>query len=252
MATLLDRTSEALAKRLPEGAKAHASTIILATGAGVGFYTLRKLTRKIYRTNPFKFGNTGALAPDAIKDGISSYDAFFAQSKGKGIEDNQVAGKAKSNTPEFVDKFYRRAGAEAGGRAAAHGGSGPPVSPRPCYVAVGRRLGSHAVHGPPVRRWLPVAGRARGRGRCKSRSPSLPGPASGARPAAAPRLAAWPAWLLGPGGRAGSGGAGRRRRGCPGAPQGHFLPPPPPSGFCAAHLSVATCWSPARRCLEPP
>jgi 24-methylenesterol C-methyltransferase len=103
---LLERASEALAERLPEGAKAHASTIIVVAGASVGFYTLRKLTRKIYRTNPFKFGNTGALAPDAIKDGISSYDAFFAQSKGKGIEDNQVAGKAKSNTPEFVDKFY--------------------------------------------------------------------------------------------------------------------------------------------------
>jgi hypothetical protein len=124
---LLERASEALAERLPEGAKAHASTIIVVAGASVGFYTLRKLTRKIYRTNPFKFGNTGALAPDAIKDGISSYDAFFAQSKGKGIEDNQVAGKAKSNTPEFVDKFYRRAGAcvKGGGRVGAHGGRSP-------------------------------------------------------------------------------------------------------------------------------
>jgi len=211
---LLERASEALAERLPEGAKAHASTIIVVAGASVGFYTLRKLTRKIYRTNPFKFGNTGALAPDAIKDGISSYDAFFAQSKGKGIEDNQVAGKAKSNTPEFVDKFYRRAGAcvKGGGRVGAHGGRSPSEPARLSCAAFGRQPGSRVASALPVRRRRALAGLARWEGRCKFGSPSLPLVTRLGRPTAALHLAARPALSLGPGRWTGPGGAGGRRR----------------------------------------
>jgi len=104
----LDTASAELAKALPDNLKEHSTTIILVAGGGVGLLALRAITRKFYKSNPFKFGRTGALQKDEIGASIDDYNKFFDQKAGQGIQANQVAGKAKSNTPEFVDKFYRR------------------------------------------------------------------------------------------------------------------------------------------------
>jgi len=95
---------------LPAELKAHSTTIVYVAGGSLALLTLRACTRKFYKSNPFKFGRTGALTADEIGRSIEDYEKFFDQKAGQGIQANQVAGKAKSNTPEFVDKFYRRAG----------------------------------------------------------------------------------------------------------------------------------------------
>ena len=93
---------------LPEQLKEHSTTLVYVAGGSVAALTLRAVLRKYYRSNPFKFGRTGALAKDEIGSSIDDYERFFDQKDGRGVQANQVAGKAKSNTPEFVDKFYRR------------------------------------------------------------------------------------------------------------------------------------------------
>ena len=104
--TLVSTASEKLAAVLPAAAKEHSRTIVLVAGGTVTLLALRALGRAFpgYRTNPFAFGRTGALAKDDIDKSNTDYMNFFAQKEGKGID-----GKIKSNTPEFVDKFYRRA-----------------------------------------------------------------------------------------------------------------------------------------------
>jgi len=103
----LDDASTELAKVLPDTLKEHSTTLILVAGGSLGLLTLRAVTRKFYKSNPFKFGRTGALKKDEIGASIDDYNKFFDQKSGQGIQANQVVGKAKSNTPEFVDKFYR-------------------------------------------------------------------------------------------------------------------------------------------------
>lgn len=98
---------------LPEPLKEHSTTIVCVAGGSTAFLLLRAITRKYYRSNPFKFGRTGALEMDEIGRSIDDYEKFFDQKDGRGVQANQVAGKAKSNTPEFVDKFYRCAAAPA-------------------------------------------------------------------------------------------------------------------------------------------
>jgi hypothetical protein len=119
----VEAAAEPLERHLPESLKSHSSTIVLVAGSGVAYLTLRRLTGMFYKSNPFNFGRTGALSADEINKSIVDYEKFFDQKQGAGIKDGQVAGKKKSNTPEFVDKFYRHARG---------GGGGPPA-------AVGRR-----------------------------------------------------------------------------------------------------------------
>ena len=105
---------------LPEQLKEHSTTLVYVAGGSVAALTLRAVLRKYYRSNPFKFGRTGALAKDEIGSSIDDYERFFDQKDGRGVQANQVAGKAKSNTPEFVNKFYRRVWSSHGaGRRAA-------------------------------------------------------------------------------------------------------------------------------------
>jgi hypothetical protein len=105
----VEAAAEPLERHLPESLKAHSSTIVVVAGSGVAYLTLRRLTKTFYKSNPFNFGRTGALSADEINKSIVDYEKFFDQKQGAGIKDGQVAGKKKSNTPEFVDKFYRHA-----------------------------------------------------------------------------------------------------------------------------------------------
>ena len=104
----VDRAISEVEAMLPDSVKEHSAAIVYTVGGTVAFLALRAAARKFYKSNPFKFGRTGALAKDEIGSSIVDYEKFFDQKAGKGIEDGQVAGKSKSNTPEFVDKFYRR------------------------------------------------------------------------------------------------------------------------------------------------
>ena len=130
-AAVMDRVSKAASEAstrleavLPEPLKEHSTTLVYVAGGSVAFLTLRAVVRKYYKSNPFKFGRTGALGKDEIGRSIDDYERFFDQKDGRGVQANQVAGKAKSNTPEFVDKFYRCAGGPHGaGRHAAGGGT---------------------------------------------------------------------------------------------------------------------------------
>ena len=115
----VEAVAEPLERHLPDSLKAHSATVVLVAGGGVAYLTLRRLTSSFYKSNPFNFGRTGALSADEINKSIVDYEKFFDQKQGAGIKDGQVAGKKKSNTPEFVDKFYRHArGASRGATAA--------------------------------------------------------------------------------------------------------------------------------------
>jgi hypothetical protein len=105
---VVDAVAKPLEDVLPEALKEHSATVVLAAGGGLALLTARAVLRNFYKSNPFNFGRTGALSTDEINSSIVNYEKFFDQKDGKGINDGQVAGKAKSNTPEFVDKFYRR------------------------------------------------------------------------------------------------------------------------------------------------
>lgn len=99
VATAADRLKEVL----PESLKQHSRVLVLAAGGVATVSVVRYIGKTWYRTNPFAFGRTGALAKDQIDDSISGYNSFFSQKDGKGIESTK-----KMSTPEFVDKFYRR------------------------------------------------------------------------------------------------------------------------------------------------
>lgn len=99
VATATDRLQEVL----PESLKQHSKVLVLTAGGVVAVSVVRYIGKTWYRTNPFAFGRTGALAKDKIDDSINGYNSFFSQKDGKGIEINK-----KMSTPEFVDKFYRR------------------------------------------------------------------------------------------------------------------------------------------------
>jgi hypothetical protein len=104
---VVDAVAKPLEDVLPEALKEHSATVVLAAGGGLALLTARAVMRNFYKSNPFNFGRTGALSADEINNSIVNYEKFFDQKDGKGINDGQVTGKAKSNTPEFVDKFYR-------------------------------------------------------------------------------------------------------------------------------------------------
>lgn len=121
---------EALESRLPARLKSHAGTVVLVAGGGVGLLALRAVTRHFYKSNPFKFGRTGALKKDEIDSSFTEYEVcprrerpperwrlpglpvprprasvphappapqtFFDQKEGAGIKDGQLAGKAKA------------------------------------------------------------------------------------------------------------------------------------------------------------
>ena len=104
MSSAVDRASAALAGALPAALKEHSRSLVLVGGGIVALSTANVLLKSFYKTNPFAFGRTGALDKDTIDSNIKGYESFFNQKDGKGID-----GKKKMSTPEFVDKFYRRA-----------------------------------------------------------------------------------------------------------------------------------------------
>lgn len=101
---ILAAASDSLKDALPESLKQHSRVLVLTAGGVVAVSVARYIGRSWYRTNPFAFGRTGALKQNEIDDSITGYNSFFSQKDGKGIELNK-----KMSTPEFVDKFYRRA-----------------------------------------------------------------------------------------------------------------------------------------------
>jgi hypothetical protein len=133
----VDVAAERVEAVLPESLKAHSSTVVLVAGGSVALLTLRAVQRKFYKSNPFNFGRTGALKPDEINASIVNYEKFFDQQHGQGIQAGQVAGKAKSNTPEFVDKFYRRAAARGGVASACQRGAREQTAQGLCFSHAG-------------------------------------------------------------------------------------------------------------------
>ena len=104
-AQFVAKAADRLQEVLPDSLKQHSKVIVLTAGGVVAISAVRYIGSTWYRTNPFAFGRTGALAKDKIDDSITGYNSFFSQKDGKGIELTK-----KMSTPEFVDKFYRRGG----------------------------------------------------------------------------------------------------------------------------------------------
>ena len=189
----VEAAAEPLERHLPESLKAHSSTIVVVAGSGVAYLTLRRLTKTFYKSNPFNFGRTGALSADEINKSIVDYEKFFDQKQGAGIKDGQVAGKKKSNTPEFVDKFYRHAPGAAAGRQTRPARAGCQASAVRwrCSSRQRRPGGSHLRRGAAPRCGSRSRARARAarsgrvlRGAAAS-SHGQPAPAAGLLPAAA-------------------------------------------------------------------
>jgi hypothetical protein len=189
----VEAAAEPLERHLPESLKAHSSTIVVVAGSGVAYLTLRRLTKTFYKSNPFNFGRTGALSADEINKSIVDYEKFFDQKQGAGIKDGQVAGKKKSNTPEFVDKFYRHALGAAPGRQLRPARAGCQASAVRwrCTCRQRGRRGSHLRRGAAARCGSRCRGRARGArgGRVLRWAPASThgqlAPAAGLLPAAA-------------------------------------------------------------------
>ena len=185
----VDGVAEPLERLLPESLKSHSKTVVLIAGGSVAYLTLRRLTGSFYKSNPFNFGRTGALSADEINKSIVDYEKFFDQKQGAGIKDGQVAGKKKSNTPEFVDKFYRHAARARAGpqrRPAAAGCQASAVRRR-CTCAAAGRCRPH-LHAPTA---SAGAARASSRGgRATARAGSARRAGRHARSARPQRLAA--------------------------------------------------------------